>query len=244
MELVQRSLSALPVLPKRVDTFGFALSVGAVRSLRLALLFLLLFVAAGSSTYAQAGDAVKMKIEDAVVADFSLVRRIFELTNSLDGFEPQSEKEIDDWVKNAQRVRHEVLDLTKQGNEARTKFINDLKSGVEAEASPLREPVIRYFEAENGHFALIEKSQDNTTVMLFQPGSSTEEQMRGVDALCELNEALLKSHQHLVKCQGDLLEQANAQGLELSRVWDPAEQKSMLESSEAMKNLRRSLRGE
>ena len=185
-----------------------------------------------------------MKIEDVITSDFTLVRRISELTKSLDGFEPQSEKEIADWVKKAQKIRHEVLDLTKQGHEVRARATDELKSQHETEASPLRERTLRYFEAENVHFDLIEKSQDNTALMLFQPGSSTEEQMRGIDALCELSEALLKSHQHLVKCQEELLEQANAQGLALSRVWDSAEEESMLESSEAMKSLRRSLRGE
>ena len=204
----------------------------------MALVAFLALALEAPAILSQPGEAVEKRIETAVRADFATVRRLLELSRRVDEFgEPQTENELNDWVQKAREVRAEMIKLTNEGNTARVGLLDFLKRREPEDECPLVEPVVRYFEAENEFFRLAEKAQESTTVMVFNPNAPSPDVGQKLRALSELGAAVLKSYDALLVCQQDLLTKAGAQGLALSPVWDPAEQKSMLESYKAMSDL-------
>lgn len=188
---------------------------------------------------------MRKRIETAVRADLVTTSRILELSTRMDGLdEPQTEEELGVWVQEAQKIRAEMITLTTERKAARIDFLGSLRQGDSEEGGPLVESVIRYFEAENEYFRLAEKAQATTTVMVFDPETASPEDVHKLRAVSQLGDAVLKSYDALLACQQDMIATAGAHGLQLSPVWDPAEQESMLKSYKAMRDLWNSLERE
>lgn len=158
--------------------------------------------------------------------------------------EPQTEEELNAWVQEAQKVRAKIIALTTEGKAARIGFLDSLKQGGSDEGRPLVGSVIRYFEAENEYFRLAEEAQETTTVMVFDPKTASPEEVHKLRAVSQLGDAVLKSYDALLACQQDMIATAVAHGLQLSPVWDPAEQESILKSYKALRDLCNSLERE
>lgn len=177
------------------------------------------------------------RIEKAVLADFAIVKEILELPKSLDASEPQTQEEVDQWVQQAQKIRLRMIDLEKESRELRVETIGYLKSLKADTDCPLKDSVIEFFEAENAYFQLSQDAQEESTVVTIVSGSLSEEERRTFEAIAELGERLLASYDIMLKSQAQLVLKAKEQGLVLTPVWDPVEQKETLDSYRAMKTL-------
>lgn len=189
-----------------------------------------------SPTAAQSGDTLPHSMENAIVTDFSLTQRMRTLSRSLDASHPQSEEELEHWVAQAQKVRLECLALRAEGRQLRATVLGDPNFDPEADA-PLRSMTVKFFAAEDAYLDLVEEAENNTTVMVYQPESMGSDRQGLVDSLVRRGEKLLEAYDTLLASQKDLLEAAQAQGIDLEPVWDLAERESLLDSREALRAL-------
>lgn len=203
----------------------------------LAFILFLALSLGGAPTFAQPGEAVDQRIEKAVTIDFATVRKLFEFSKRMDNVrEPETEEEIVEWVQNAQKIRAEMIELTNEGYTTRDELLELVKRGDLKGECPLVQSVVRYFETENEFFRLAEKAQESTTVIFLNSQAVSPDDIQKMRVVSELGEAALKSYDTLLRCQQDLISKAGARGLELSPVWDPDEQDSMLEFYRAMRD--------
>ena len=214
------------------------------RRVILAVILLVVFFVACAPSSAQSGDAVNKRIEQAISADFSTVKKILQLSQSLDSAEPQTEEGIDQWVQQAQTVRLEMIELAQTARDSRIEtlsYLKEIEAGVDC---PLKDLVIDYFEGENAYFSLAKEAQDGSSVMVFKSNSLSDQERARFEELGKLGDALLTSYDTMLKSQDRLLAKAKEQGLPLDPVWDPAEQRETLDSYRAMKNFTERLRND
>ena len=171
-----------------------------------------------------------------------MVKEILTLPETLDSAEPQTQEEIDAWVRKAQAVRIRMVELEARGREFRVDTIRYLETLNGADYT-LKDPLIEFFEAENAYFRLAQDSSKNSTVRVFNSTSPSEEDRQSFKALAELGESLLASYQRVLDSQSRLLAAAKEQGLDFRPVWDPTEQKETLDSYRAMKAMAERFKG-
>lgn len=177
-----------------------------------------------------------MSLENAIQTDFQNVKKLHQLSASLETEQPTTEEELEEWVKRAQKVREESLQLVDESTRLREKTLANLN---EFEPTSLREATRDYFEAEIAYFKLMDESEGETQVMLFKSGDPSEEDERHINAMVATIEALFKGYSRVLECQDRIIAEAQAQGLSLQPVWEASRLKELQDGCEMMRDFKR-----
>lgn len=198
-------------------------------------LLIVLMLAAGAATWNNLSRPT-MSLENAIQTDFQNVKKLHQLSASLETEQPTTEEELEEWVKRAQKVREESLQLVDESTRLREKTLANLN---EFEPTSLREATRDYFEAEIAYFKLMDESEGETQVMLFKSGDPSEEDERHINAMVATIEALFKGYSRVLECQDRIIAEAQAQGLSLQPVWEASRLKELQDGCEMMRDFKR-----